>query len=59
MKFCLLTLNMLRTPFSCVSIVDLEQVNVRWEETFSHTQQTITCSKSTIETVEKGVKYVY
>ena len=29
--------------FSCVSIIDLEQVNVSWA------QQTFTCSKSTIE----------
>ena len=35
-----------------VSIVDFEEVNVCWA------QLTFTCSKSTIETLEKSVKYV-
>ena len=34
--------------------VDFEQVNVRWVST----HLTFTCSKSTKETLEKGMKYV-
>ena len=80
MVFLLLTMNMFK-PFSTVSIVDFEQVNVNCVHFFNMrkissenrevirvillmggaftfeviTQQTSTCLKSTIETLEKGV----
>ena len=80
MVFLLLTMNMFK-PFSTVSIVDFEQVNVNCVHFFNIrkissenreviriillmggaftfeviTQQTSTCLKSTIETLEKGV----
>ena len=47
--------------FSGVCIVDFEQILVSWVycQTVSlHLQQTLTCSKTKIETLEKGVKYV-
>ena len=40
---------------SVVSVVDFEQLNVAWDFT---ARLTFTCLKSTIETQEKGVKYV-
>ena len=70
----LLTLNKYLPPFSSVSIVDLEHVIVCWNRSKTKPNQTrflwaaalantldqltFTWSKSTIETLEKGVKYV-
>ena len=57
--------------FSSVSIVNFEHVNAGWATTVNHcvilvltknisvsSQQTFTCSKSTMKILEKGVIYV-
>ena len=49
------------TLFSGVFIVDFEQIHVSWVscQTVSlRLQQIFTCSKTKIETLEKGVKHV-
>ena len=60
--FSLLTLNIFHT---CVSVVDLEQVNVSWKCANSDqisewyiTHPAIKCSKLTIEILEQDMKYV-
>ena len=53
-------------PCSSVSIVNFEQVNTGWvhlvlvitKYSEKPSELTFTCSKLTIETLEKGVKYV-
>ena len=58
--FFVVNLSTYFTPCFIVSIINFEHVNVGWAPVPNNqmTQKTFTCSRSTLETLEKDFKYV-